>query len=475
MQHLLIYGLGVSGIAAARLATHLHIPVEVWDDNLSAIRLPQDLTNLAIANPHHNMNTLTTQATLMPSPGIPECTPIYQQLLHHCEQRLFSEVDFGLSHLPAPVLALTGTNGKSTCCAMIRHLFECYQLKLEIIGNFGTPTTQAALAHLQSPPHNQAAVSTIGYILELSSYQLSQSRSVDFPVSVITNFAPDHLERHHTPETYFRIKWQLNQATAAKQHPQYLITTAAVLSHQQRYGLPTSSRQIITTPTSHCVNELKHLACHASHYFANYIDHHHSPQLNPNTRQALHHLATTQPHDLLLQLQSFRGLPHRLETINPTARRGAPDHKSSFQCEFINDAKSTNLHATAYAIRSISSFPHNTLLILGGIPKSSAESARLMIPAWIKWVVIIGQHTSSIHQSLNLLSTADTQITTAPTLKSLMKPSATFIHQLKHHQITRVLFSPSGSSFDQYPNFAARGRDFTSLIPNLPHLPTTLS
>ena len=472
MQHLLVYGLGVSGIAGARLATHLNIPVLLWDDNLTHMRLPHDLATLAIANPHHNnINTLTTQATLMPSPGIPEHTPVYQQLLHHCNARLLSEVDFGLSHLTAPILALTGTNGKSTCCAMIRHLFDIYQLNLDIIGNFGTPTTQVALAQLQSLPHDPAAAPSIGYILELSSYQLSQSRSLDFPVSVITNFTPDHLERHHTPEAYFKIKWQLNQTTATEPPPQYLITTSDVLSHQQRYRIPASSRQIITVPTSHCVNELKHLACQASRCFANYIYHHHSSQLNPSTRQSLHHLATTKPHTLLQQLQSFNGLAHRLEIINPTPITTAHNPEPPFHCEFINDAKSTNLSATAYAIRSISSHPRNTLLILGGIPKSSTESARLTIPAWMKWVVIIGQQAHSIHQSLSLIST-DTQITTAPTLKSLMKPTATFIHQLKHHQINRVLFSPSGSSFDQYANFAARGRDFTNLTPTLPQITT---
>lgn len=457
MNHLLIYGAGVSGIAAARLARHLDIPIWIYDDHRELGELPLELRSAFIADLPHLTSLISEHpCTLIPSPGIPPAT--YAQLAQHCRAGVLSEVDFGLNHLEGrPILAITGTNGKSTCCAMIQYLFEQVQIPLKIMGNFGVPVSERALEAAANGPE-------LGYILELSSYQLAQSQQLGFPVAMITNIHADHLERHRSLPAYIATKWRLS--THAQQPARtYLITPPQVLEHIHHHELPLPEHQLIITagesssaglrPMS-CDHELKQLASWGCRYFARHL------RSRLKTHPGLDHLAGMDIAQLTQRLENFPGLPHRLEQLTPASQDGS--------CTYINDAKSTNLSATTYAIAALAPQQPRTLLILGGIPKSAPDkttAARLNIPPWVLWVAIIGTHAQAILATLT--HSAGTHLSTAATLSQLLQPAASFRQQLKERGIECVLFSPSGSSLDQYPHYAARGDDFKRLVQELTH------
>lgn len=436
MNRLLIYGLGVSGIAAARLASYMKIPISVWDDSPD-LQLPHDLDTIPSVSLLDPDVASVPQMTLMASPGISEKKPMYQKLLQLCGQRQLSEVDFGLSHLGAPTLGVTGTNGKSTCCAMIQYLFKT-AAHLPILGNFGYPVCEAALLAKSSPSQQP-----VGYILELSSFQLAHSKLISSPVCVFTNFAPDHLSRHGNMSQYFATKWRI---IGSQKNLATLITTEKVIAHQKRFALPLGetyvvSQKDITYPS----DELKLLACHATKQFSHYLIGQ-LPNLDQKLADALQKLSQQSIPLLYRRLEDFGGLCHRMERLK-TSVKGVL---------FINDSKSTNLHATTFALSCCQ--PDRILLILGGLPKSAPQKAALKLSSAVKCVVIVGEYAGEIQKQLD----QEVQTLHITSLDELL--GGGLMGLLEEWQIQCVLFSPGGCSSDQYPNFQARGEHFKKVV-----------
>lgn len=457
MNQLLIYGAGTSGTAAAHLACHLGMRTWLYDDHRPPHQVPAELRDKFIVDLQHLKSLVGAHpTTLMPSPGTTETSSTYRQLAQTCRAGLLSEIDFGLNHLQAPILAITGTNGKSTCCAMIQHLFKGAQVNLPLMGNFGIPVTQRALEAATTQP-------SLGYILELSSYQLAQSQQLTFPVAIITNINADHLDRHLSMSAYVATKWRL--APQAPEDTTHLITPPHVLEQIHHHELPVRGDQIIQTRAGPSATvqtpmdlELKQLASWGCRCFARHLRQYHKGRLSVEANHGLKRLADLAIAELTQQLEDFPGLPHRLERLGLTPQ-GEP------AVTYINDAKSTNLSATAYAIATLAPEQPSTLLILGGLPKSApvgSPAPELVIPPWIRWMVIIGSHAQDIQATL--VHSANTNLSTVPTLSHLLQPAEAFLRQLRERNISCVLFSPSGSSLDQYPHYEARGGEFKRLV-----------
>lgn len=442
---LLIYGLGISGRSAAQLAISLNIPITLYDDRISNLDLGE-LSKYPILNPLSLATQHPQPLVFMPSPGIAETHKTYQKLYKYCHYRLRSEVDFGLQHIPIPILAVSGTNGKTTCCAMIKHLFAQHHIAVTIAGNSQIPTTELA-QKLKTTP-----LSALGCVLELSSYQISASVLTDFDVTILTHIDCDHLHRHGSMDEYVKIKWRLSKETSSRSQPRHLITTSHVCDLTAKQ--PRSPRQLTIVPSSGCIKELKYLACHGTITFAHQLYHHYhsddvySCEKNDQQKHTLYQLAHSTAEELMNGLDNFSGLEHRMERITPP---------HIHPCLFINDSKSTNLSATAYAIRAVS--PSASVLILAGIPKQHSHT--LNIPRHIKWIIVIGTHAQTIITTL--IRPHQQPVTVIDHVRTLGPPLTQIITD---HHIECVLFSPGGSSTDQYNNFADRGDDFKKTIEN---------
>ena len=428
MTPLLIYGLGVSGIAAARLAQSLGHKLYLWDDFKQSADLPHDLQNHpqvfflkpALTAPLLNRTILESQIPpserphlkLIASPGIPELTLTYQELLKFTHYQTLSEIDLALSQLKKPVFAITGTNGKTTCCSLIHHLFQFVGLNLGLIGNIGRSASDAALSEHSSID--------CGYILELSSFQLSTITSINSSIVVFTNLTPDHLDRHGDLESYMRIKWRSIQQNSAPRTLDFpcLITTDEVLQLQQNYQLDLNGFHTITAPQNTSFDSSKLLACLATQKIARFL-------LRQNPSSSLRDLAGKTLEHLYTNLLSFKGLPHRYERL---------PHPLYL---VINDSKSTNYQATQFALAKLP--PKNTLLILGGIPKvqDKTHPTFLQLPDHIQLVLIFGHHTNIIKSHLHFFPShthhpRSSESDQHPQFSSLRPPSKA---PDKHHSV----------------------------------------
>ena len=407
------------------------------------LQLPHDLATSPLVSLLDPDAASMPQMTLMASPGISEKKPMYQKLSRLCNHQQLSEVDFGLSHLGAPTLGVTGTNGKSTCCAMIQHLFKT-AAHLPILGNFGYPVCEAALLATSSR-HQQP----VGYILELSSFQLAHSKLMDSPVCVFTNFASDHLSRHGNMSQYFATKWRIiNQRCQSSLA--ILITTEKIIAHQKSFALPLGEAYVVRQKDITCpTDELKLLACHATKQFSYYLFKH-LQRSDQKLTDALQQLSQQSIPHLYRCLEDFGGLPHRMEQLKASVAG----------VSFINDSKSTNLYATAFALSCC--LHARILLILGGLPKFAPQKpATLKLSDAVKCVVIVGEYAREIQKQLEPAAVKILQISSLDELRGGL------MDLLKEWQIQCVLFSPGGCSSDQYPHFRARGEHFKAVVDSL--------
>ncbi|MCY4380167.1 MAG: Mur ligase family protein, partial [Proteobacteria bacterium] len=451
------------GIAASRLAVRLGYQVYVWDDFKVKEDVPSDLQNcpqivfLAAESGTLSHQTLTKlsclDAYLVASPGIVEEGATYQALLNACHHKQLSEVDLALPHINKPVLAITGTNGKSSMCAMIRHGFLQLGIDLKIMGNYGYPVSQVACDELQQGLDNKKKDVSCGYIMEISSFQLAHSYLLTSPVCVITNLSPSHLNRHHSPEQYYRVKWRIieseNRTASWSSGFPVLITTPAVLEIQKEFDLFLGDYQPKTVCEDQSVLIAKKMAFLAVKYFAQYLF-----QVKGQDLRAYESISSQIDASAYLELfKDFVGLPHRCERV-PTQ---LPD------VMVINDSKATNWAATIFALKEFVGV--KTLLILGGIP---CASSRLDVSSFdcVSYVVIFGRHRNQILSQI--ITAKNHTVVLIATLDELTGVGGGYITDyLRVNHIKCILFSPGGESYDAYRSFIDRGNHFKRVIASL--------
>lgn len=446
---LLILGGGVSGLAAARLALHHGIPVWLWEEGYPSEQLPQDLRQHPLFfgdQPPPHLAALT----FMPSPGISEDHHLYQKAQKHCGGFL-SEVDWGLRYLPKiPVVAVTGTNAKSTVVSAITYGLRQLGVQAQALGNIGRAVSAEALQ-----PHNVAA-----YVLELSSYQLTQSHNVRPLISVITTLERDHLQRHHTMESYVRCKWKVvswaeKLAPPPPPAPYPLICTEDVLKQAQHYGL-SYPHHLALTPKQAGLQEqgpdaMKALAALTLQALASKLPQQTKKHLPNTTKQR-------SAGSFMELLADFPSLPYRQQvsgSITFQERR----------CVFINDAKSTNLAATRYALEHCEhAGPY--VVIIGGRLKQGEDSSLLatVTNPVLMWVCV-GEARQTLTRELRALGE---QVMMCEHLKDLWCHAA-FTRPIQAGKVGCVLFSPGCESWDQYENFAERGADFNERFQEFYH------
>ena len=202
----LIVGAGISGYGAAKLLRTLGHTVSISDQKKLSQEDRKSYSDLGVTvlDGGHELVHLDGISLVITSPGLPS-THI---LLKESEIRgipVQSEIDLAMKDLNKTVFGITGTNGKSTTVALIDHALNKLEFTSLPCGNFGDPPSQI-IAENRLPEH---------LVLELSSYQLEQSKAVHVDCSMITSFSCDHLARHGTEKAYFASKWKLIELAKA--------------------------------------------------------------------------------------------------------------------------------------------------------------------------------------------------------------------------------------------------------------------
>ncbi|PPC99298.1 MAG: UDP-N-acetylmuramoyl-L-alanine--D-glutamate ligase [Hyphomicrobium sp.] len=450
-----VFGLGASGTATVRALLEGGASVAAWDDNeagrTAAQQVGVPLVDLMTAN-------WSRFAALVLAPGVPLTHPEAHWTVTKARAarvEIIGDVELfarerALSDPPAPFIAVTGTNGKSTTTALIAHILRFAGHDVQMGGNIGR-----AILTLEPPASDRF------HVIEMSSFQIDLTPTLKPTIGVHLNVTPDHLDRHGTIENYAAIKERLVQGAdiacigidddLSLEILKRKTASGIACAFSSERGLAPGYSMIdgwlvcsnreglaVKLATLNGISTLrgKHNAQNALAAVA-------------AVRECLHQLGMSADIDWQSALNSFPGLPHRMEEI---ARLG--------QILFINDSKATNADSTEKALLS---FPQDVYWIVGGKAKDGGIDVLQPYFPGIAKAYLIGESSDAFAATLD----AKVPYMRCGTLQSAVE-AATRDAQASTAQQPVVLLSPACASYDQFKNFEVRGDAFRALVAALP-------
>lgn len=420
----LIIGAGVSGLGAARLLRSRNIDVRISEGtSLPKAKIEKfEIIGADLFDGGHKSEHLDGISQIVVSPGIPVSHP----LLVEAKLRnipVITEIDLAMREYSGVLFAVTGTNGKSTTCAMIDHLLRKLGADAALGGNFGEPPTQM-LAEGKLAPH---------LILELSSYQLEQSASVKPKISIFTSFSHDHLARHGSLEGYIKAKWRVFEDMP---EDSLAIVPQNILMEAKAYGLGIDKKNTRLISDTDYLQSLAPKSITEPHN-----------RLNAGFAiSAVAHALRSDARDIALLLNGFVGLRHRCETIGRINN-----------LPVINDSKSTNVESTLVALQGQD---RPVVLMMGGQGKGESYLPILKQKEKIAAIVTFGASGPEIARDLK----ESVRVHEFPNLRIALDQIAGIIKK----EAAPILFSPGCASFDEFSNYEHRGEVFqTSMHPLL--------
>ena len=442
-----IVGLAASGRAAARLALERGGEVHVSDlrTDTAAHAGGAELRDLGaeVDLGEHPLAPITAAETVVVSPGIPPDAPVLRELTRR-GIRWISEPEFAFRFFDGPLIAVTGTNGKTTTAALVAHLLEEDGQEVALGGNigraFGPPASELALRE-RSPEW---------YVVEMSSFQLAGIDSFRPDVGIVTNLAPDHLDWYGSVESYYADKanlfrnaraetrWVLNGDDAAVQDLAEGVPGSHFYFTRERSGRPGSyvDRGTVTLEISGAqepltaVEDLRLLGAHNVE--------------NVLAAATTARLAGAAVESIRRGLATARSLPHRTEHVAEV--KGV---------RWINDSKATNVAAARSAI---SSFAGEALIVLlGGKDKGEDFSPLLgpLVEAAAR-VIAFGEAGPRILRTLEGQVSVEILTDDFEEIMSVAREQAS--------PDSTVLLSPACSSFDMFESYEERGQRFKDIV-----------
>jgi UDP-N-acetylmuramoylalanine--D-glutamate ligase len=447
-----VFGLGKSGLLAAGALIAGGADVVVFDDDEKMLADAQ-----AAGLKAQNLRALdwSAIAALVLAPGVPLTHPTPHwaaSLARKAGVEIIGDIELfcrerAKSGQACPLVAITGTNGKSTTTALITHLIKSAGRDAQMGGNIGVPVLA-----LEPFAHRRA------YVLEVSSYQIDLAPSLRSTVGILLNVSEDHLDRHGSMENYAALKALLPACVEPG--------GTAVIGVDDRYTRDVANRieragkTVVRVSVKAPLRDgfyaegsriLRSVAgkAHAVAQLAGIgsLRGQHNAQNAACAVAACLALGLELP-AIQMGLASFPGLAHRMQQIA---------HKDNVL--FVNDSKATNADSAARALASF----HDIFWIAGGKPKTGGiESLAEYFPRIAK-AYLIGEAAKEFAGTLD----GNVPYETSGVLSAAID-AATRDAQASGRKEPVVLLSPACASFDQYPNFEVRGKAFTDLVLAIP-------
>ncbi len=436
----LVIGLGRTGREAARFLVHqgarvllndLRPETELRAEIDSLERLP-----IEYRLGHEQAARLEEVDMVVPSPGVPRESPLLQKalLLH---RPVLSEIELAYRFFQAPLIAITGTNGKSTTTTLIGEILTAAKKKVFIGGNLGVPFI--------------SAVSQLWEwgVLEISSFQLEWIEHFRPRIAVLLNLTEDHLDRYASFAEYGATKERIFAAQTAED--------TAILNRDDRQVWEMRGRiksRIVSFGVAEVVEgvfvsgdaiiwrgdgaeerfSLKHAKIHGRHNLENMMAAVAAAKCSGVPREAIQTVLT-----------SFPGLEHRLEFV-----------RQKDGVRYYNDSKGTNVGAV---VKSLASFTEPVVLLAGGVDKGGSYAPLAdAVKRKVRRLVLFGAAKEIIAAALGTF----TETVLVEDLAAAVKDAG-----LHARPGDVVLLSPACSSFDQFRNYAERGKTYKALVRNL--------
>jgi UDP-N-acetylmuramoylalanine--D-glutamate ligase len=447
-KRVLVVGLGKSGVASALFLKAHRARVTVSDtksgDDLRN-EIPMLLDHgITVETGGHGERTFRGQDLIVVSPGVPVDAPPLVQA-RALGEMVIGEIELAAQFLPGPIVAITGSNGKTTTTTLTGEILAAAGLPTLVGGNIGTPAI--SLAERAKPE------SVI--VLEVSSFQLETIQSFHPKVGVVLNVTPDHLDRHGTLEAYVNAKARIFENQSSEDF--------AVLNADDPTCVGMAKRTQARVFWFSRQREVKQGAWvrDGAIVFQDGSGHEKTVQreimlVSEIPLKGAHNLENVlaavcagmlmgcAPEKIRQAVLDFKAVEHRLEFV--ATIRGV---------DYYNDSKATNVDAT---IKALESFPANIHLILGGKDKGSDYSVlNDLLRQRVKRVYTIGAAAANIESQIK-----DVEVVRAETLENaLRKAHASAVPG------DVVLLAPACASFDQFKNYEERGRVFKEIVQSL--------
>ena len=439
----LVIGLGRSGTAVARFLLRSGATVVGFDEN------PEALASPAASRLKRAGMRVTRQPQQAPvewavvSPGIDNKHPLISALRRRSIP-IVDELDLASRFVRGPIIAITGTNGKSTTTAIIAQMLENGGKRVFCGGNLapGRPLSAALLAGRKDY-----------YVVEVSSFQLERARWLKPMVAVILNITADHLNRHGTVRRYADCKLRILDRQdkgdyAVLSHDDPLVYAARSRGRGEKHFFSMRRRSVEAYLTDgglwadgHKVLPVEQVKLPGVHNLQNCLA----------AIAAVRLLGVDFP-SIRRTLKTFAGLPHRLERVRRL--QGV---------DYINSSMTTNPAAGATSLAAIAEGrgAGGVVLIAGGREKAlpTTEYVRAMKKN-AKWVILVGESSNRLARELDVLGFRRYDV--LPDLKAALGAART-----KARAGDAVLFAPGFASFDQFKDFEARGEAFRKEVSNL--------
>jgi UDP-N-acetylmuramoylalanine--D-glutamate ligase len=442
-KKVLVVGLGKSGLAAAIFLRRRGAHVTVSDIR-SAEALAKDIPALLdeginVEAGGHGLLTFRRQDLIVVSPGVPLDTPELVQA-RNLGRPIIGELELAARFLKGQILAVTGSNGKTTTTSLVGEILEKAGLRTQVGGNIGVPVV-ALIDESTDDTWN---------VLEVSSFQLETTEQFHPRIAVILNITPDHLDRHGTFENYALAKERI---FAEQDQTDYCILNADnaraaaaatrakasvywfSLEHSVDQGAWVEGGEILfrTSPEAspEPIMPLSCIPLKGDHNIENVL-----------ASVCAARLAGASAESIRSAVEQFKAVEHRLEYV--TTLNGI---------DIYNDSKATNVDATA---KAIAAFPGNIHLILGGKDKNSDYTElNDLLRARVKAVYTIGSAAAKIESQLRGIIALHSCETMDKAIAAIAAAA---------HPGDIVLLAPACSSFDQFESYEHRGRVFKELI-----------
>jgi UDP-N-acetylmuramoylalanine--D-glutamate ligase len=444
-----VFGLGKSGLLSAQALVKGGAEVVVYDDNEKSVA---EAKSAGLTTQDLRTLDWSKVSALVLTPGVPLTHPEPHwsaKLAHKARVEVIGDIELFCrertkSGTQCPLVAITGTNGKSTTTALIAHLIDSAGRDAQMGGNIGVPV-------LALEPFVAGRV----YVLEVSSYQIDLAPSLKATAGILLNISEDHLDRHGSMENYAAIKERLvagantavigvdddwTRAAADRiERTGKKIVRMSVLN-PLRDGFYAEGSPILRA-TGGKAETVANLAGIGSLRGAH------------NAQNAACAIAACLALGLDLAaiqkgLASFPGLAHRMQQVGVKGK-----------VLFVNDSKATNADSTAKALASFT----DIFWIAGGKPKTGGIVSLAKFFPRIAKAYLIGEAAADFGRTLDGKVSAEISVTLAVAVAAAARDAAA--SGLKEPV---VLLSPACASFDQYPNFELRGQAFVDLVLAIP-------
>jgi len=433
---ILIVGCGATGLSVAKFLHKNGIEFTIADSRENVTDISVEDRQYQIISGEFRESVFENSDILIVSPGVSIKHPYIQKAIHQ-NKEVIGDVELFCQLTDKPIIAITGSNGKSTVTTLVGKILNALDIDAEVGGNIGIPSLDLLQEHEPQC-----------YILELSSFQLETTSSLKAIASVVLNLSEDHMDRYDSFAEYINAKKKiLNNSESIVVNiddPLVVELSESIKANKITFGLDLNKNPDFyidkynasewVFQKSNPLLDISNLKVVGQHNKQNIL-----------AALSLCSVFEVELSQAVNVLNEFTGLEHRSQVIS---------HYNNVT--WINDSKATNIGATSAALKGFSG--NDLFLILGGQAKGQKFSDLLpAITSNVKHIFVFGEDSNLIFTALK--DVCEAKLTQSKTLEQVIELIRNVV---KDDDV--VLFSPACASFDQFDNYMHRGKVFTQTV-----------